>query len=121
MAVTILEPVPVGAGEHRQMQPQIDFDLAAFDPWRMQPVRHRLSDHPLLQPDSLLALSARLEAVGRIRTHGNDATAGTSFNDAPDLQPNPLTALDTLTSQRETKDSKTLIALLKLRDRLLAG
>lgn len=109
MAVTILKPVPVMAGEHRQMEPQIEFQLAAFDPWRIQPVRHRLSDHPLLQPDSLLALSARLEAAGRIRTHANDATAGTPFNDAPSLHPNPLSATDTLNSLREAKAWMSLL------------
>ena len=109
MAVTILKPVPVMAGEHRQVEPQIEFDVAAFDPWRIQPVRHRLSDHPLLQRDSLLALGSRLEAVGRIRTHGNDATAGTPFNDAPGLHPNPLSAADTLNSLREAKAWMSLL------------
>jgi hypothetical protein len=109
MAVTIPKPVPVMAGEHRHMEPLIAFDVAAFDPWRIQPVRHRLSGHPLLQPDSLLALSGRLEAAGRIRTHANDATAGTPFNDAPELHPNPLSAADTLNSLREAKAWMSLL------------
>ena len=109
MAVTILKPMPVMAGDHRQVEPQIEFDLAEFDPWRIQPVRHRLSNHPLLQPDALLALSARLETAGRIRTHANDATAGTPFNNAPGLHPNPLSAVETLNSLREAKAWMSLL------------
>ena len=109
MAVTIPKPVPVMAGDHRQVEPQIEFDPAAFDPWRIQPVRHRLSNHPLFQPDALLALSSRLEAAGRIRTHANDATAGTPFNDAPGLHPNVLSAVETLSSLREARAWMSLL------------
>jgi hypothetical protein len=109
MAVTIPNPAPVMAGERRPVEPQIEFDLAAFHPWRIQPVRHRLSDHPLLQTDALLALSARLEAAGRIRTHANDATAGTPFNDAPQMHPNLRTAVETLNSLREARAWMSLL------------
>ncbi len=72
-----------------------------FHPWRIQAVRHRLAGHPLLQPVALVELGARLEARGCIRTHGNDATAGTAFNDAPQLHPNRRTATETLGAIRE--------------------
>lgn len=76
--------------------PLIGFDPVSFDPWRIQAVRHRLAEHPLLQPDALVELGARLETAGRIRTHGDDATAGTPFNTAPSLHPNRKSAAQTL-------------------------
>ena len=74
----------------------IDVDWNAFDPWRIQPVRHRLMQHPLMQLPALVELGKRLEARGRVRTHSNDATAGTPFNNAPRLHPNPKSAATTL-------------------------
>ena len=53
--------------------PLVEVDAASFDPWRIQPVRHALVDHPLLQLRALIALGERLEARGSIRTHGNEA------------------------------------------------
>jgi cupin-like protein len=76
--------------------PLIEIDDATFHPWRIQALRHRLSDHPLLQPASLVGLGERLEARDSIRTHGNDATAGTPFSDAPTLHPNSRSAATTL-------------------------
>lgn len=74
----------------------VELDWPNFDPWRIQAFRHRLMDHPLLQPDRLVALGARLEAQGRVRTHSNEVEAGTSFNNAPRLHPNRRSAIDTL-------------------------
>ncbi|MEP6634169.1 MAG: cupin-like domain-containing protein [Luteimonas sp.] len=76
--------------------PLIELDESAFHAWRIQPVRHRLSEHPLLQPSALVGLGERLEARGSIRTHGNDATAGTPFGEAPKLHPNRQSAAATL-------------------------
>lgn len=59
-----------------------------FDPWRIQGVRHHLAAHPALQLPALVELGKRLEARGRVRSHSGDATAGTSFNEAPRLHPN---------------------------------
>jgi hypothetical protein len=59
-----------------------------FDPWRIQAVRHHLQGHPALQLPALIELGKRLEARGRVRSHSGDATAGTAFNDAPQLHPN---------------------------------
>jgi len=78
--------------------PLIEIDEASFHPWRIQPVRHRLTDHPLLQTASLVGLGERLEAQNSIRTHGNDATAGTPFSDAPQLHPNRKSAAATLSA-----------------------
>jgi len=67
-------------------QPIITLD-GPFDPWRVQPVRHSLASHPLLQMDSLRELGKRLEARGRIRTHSDQAKADTPFNSAPETHP----------------------------------
>jgi hypothetical protein len=91
--------------------PWIDFDPGAFDPWRIMAVRHHLSDHPLLQPDALLALGERLEARGSIRSHASGAKPGTPFNSAPDLFPNPKSAADTL---RAVADAKAWTSLLNV-------
>ncbi|MDN5780845.1 MAG: hypothetical protein L0H23_02295, partial [Luteimonas sp.] len=80
----------------RRVEPWIDFDPGTFDPWRIMAVRHHLADHPLLQPDALLALGERLEARGSIRSHASGAKPGTPFNSAPDLFPNLKSASDTL-------------------------
>jgi len=74
----------------------VALDWAAFDPWRIQPFSHRLAEHPLLQQEPLLALGARMEQTGRVRSHSNAAEAGTSFNNAPRLHPNARSATDTL-------------------------
>jgi hypothetical protein len=82
-------------------KPLIDLDWANFRPWSVTGVTHRISDHPLLQPDALIALGQRLEASGRVRTHSNKATADTPFNDAPDLHPNCASSKQTLEHIRE--------------------
>ena len=87
----------------------LDLDWSSFDPWRIQPVRHRLTDHPLLQPDQLVALGARLEVDGRVRTHSDNAEAGTPFNTAPRLHPNRRSAADTLEHIREAKAWMSLL------------
>ncbi|MFC3549826.1 cupin-like domain-containing protein [Lysobacter cavernae] len=92
-----------------ERRPLIDIDTDAFHPWRIQPVRHHLCGHPLLQPASLVELGARLEARGSIRSHGNDATAGTPFNDAPNLHPNRQSAAQTLQSIEAAKAWMSLL------------
>ncbi|PXV61429.1 Cupin-like domain-containing protein [Dyella jiangningensis] len=74
----------------------IEVDRETFDPWRIQPVRHRLADHPLLQLSSLVELGKRLESRGRVRTHTSDVTPGTPFNNAPKLHPHRMSAANTL-------------------------
>ena len=73
---------------------QVDWD--AFDPWAITPVRHRLMDHPLLRMESLVELGRRLDARGSVRTHSDDASAGTPFNAAPRLHPHRADAAATL-------------------------
>jgi hypothetical protein len=89
----------------------VDVDWNAFDPWRIQPVRHCLTEHPLLQPDQLVELGRRLEARGRVRTHSNDAQPGTPFNTAPRLHPNRRSASDTL---QQIRDAKAWMSLLNV-------
>ncbi|RZA19861.1 MAG: hypothetical protein EOP93_07600 [Lysobacteraceae bacterium] len=84
------------AGAEPDPAPLIDLDPARFDPWQIQGVRHRLSNHPLLQLPALVELGKRLEARGSIRTHNDTALAGTPFTDAPGLHPNEKSASATL-------------------------
>ncbi len=81
----------------------------SFDPWKIQPVRHSLADHPMLQIPSLVELGKRLEARGQIRSHGNDVTAGTSFNEAPKINPNAKSAVATLSNVAEAKAWMSLL------------
>ncbi|HUQ04041.1 MAG TPA: cupin-like domain-containing protein [Kofleriaceae bacterium] len=75
--------------------PRVELD-SAFDPWKIQAVTHRLGDHPLLQIEALVQLGKRLAERRLVRTHSADATAGTSFADAPHLHPNQKSAEETL-------------------------
>lgn len=87
----------------------MEVDWATFDPWRIQPVRHRLMQHPLLQPSKLVELSERLEKHGRVRTHSNTASAGTPFNEAPRLHPNRRSAMETLADIRNASAWMSLL------------
>ena len=76
--------------------PRITIDRSAFDPWKIQSVAHQLTEHPLLQLDSLIELGRRLQVRRLVRTHSIDATAGSSFADAPILFPNSKSTEETL-------------------------
>jgi hypothetical protein len=76
--------------------PRIHVDPAGFEPWKIQAVTHALADHPLLQIDALVELGRRQQQRKLVRTHSADATAGTSFADAPNLCPNRKDAVTTL-------------------------
>jgi hypothetical protein len=88
---------------------KVELDWSTFDPWRIQEFRHRLMTHPLLQPDQLVALGARLETQGRVRTHSSDVEAGTSFNNAPRLHPNRRSASETLEHIAEARAWMSLL------------
>lgn len=110
MSATNLERVADAATavRGRTVSP-VEVDEVSFDPWRIQPVRHSLVGHPLLQMPALVALGERLEARGSIRTHGNDAAAGTSFGDAPKAYPNTLSAAQTLGAIQEANAWMSLL------------
>ncbi len=74
----------------------VAIDTSTFDPWKISAVTHQLCAHPLLKIDALVALGQRLEARKLVRTHSDQATAGSSFGDAPSLHPNRRGAVDTL-------------------------
>lgn len=74
----------------------IQADWDSFDPWRVQAVRHRLTEHPLLQPPQLAEFGQRLERLARTYSFSNDTTAGTNFNHAGSANPNCKSALETL-------------------------
>ncbi len=76
--------------------PRIHVDPRTFEPWKVQALTHALSDHPLLQIGALVELGERQQARNLVRTHSADATAGTSFADAPNLHPNAKGAATTL-------------------------
>jgi len=76
--------------------PRIHIDSATFEPWKIQALTHALSDHPLLQIDALVELGKRQQARNLVRTHSADATAATSFAEAPKLHPNQQGAETTL-------------------------
>jgi hypothetical protein len=76
--------------------PRIHVAAATFEPWRVQALTHSLSDHPLLRIESLVELGKRQQERKLVRTHTADATAGTSFADAPNLHPNTAGAVATL-------------------------
>jgi hypothetical protein len=76
--------------------PRIHVDPATFEPWKIQSLTHALSDHPLLQIGALVELGKRQQERKLVRTHTADATAGTSFADAPNLHPNTKGAAATL-------------------------
>jgi hypothetical protein len=89
--------------------PRIEIDPRTFDPWAIQAVAHRLSDHPLLQIDALVELGKRQQQRKLVRTHSDDATAGTSFAEAPKLHPNPRSAAETLANIAHAKAWMSLL------------
>jgi hypothetical protein len=91
--------------------PRIHIDRATFDPWKIQAVTHALSEHPLLQIDALVELGKRQQDRNLVRTHSADATAGTSFADAPSLHPNAKDAVATLA---EIEKAKAWMSLLNV-------
>jgi hypothetical protein len=86
----------VTAQQESRQRPWLEVDWNRFDPWRVTPLTHRLYEHPLLAPASLVELGRRLEARRQVRTHSGGAQAGTPFNDAPRLHPNRKSAVATL-------------------------
>ena len=83
--------------------PLIDLDWDTFQPSRIQPVLHRLSDHPLLQPDQLIALGKRFQGSTRLFTFNNEAGADANFDDVGKLYPNRKSAADTMQGIRDAK------------------
>ena len=89
--------------------PRIHVAAATFEPWRVQALTHTLSDHPLLQIESLVELGKRQQERKLVRTHSADATAGTSFADAPNLHPNTAGAAATLEGIAEARAWMSLL------------
>ncbi len=82
---------------------------ASFDPWSIQGLTHALADHPLLQIGSLVELGKRQQARRLVRTHSADATAATSFADAPNLHPNVKGAEETLSDMKAARAWMSLL------------
>lgn len=81
----------------------IDVDWSHFDPWRTQAVRHRLSDHPLLQADQLVALGDRFRCSSRLFTFNNSASAAADFDAVSRLYPNTKTVKESLQNITDAK------------------
>ena len=111
--IATLQADPAIRAEPRVSLPMIDLDIASFDPWRIQPVRHRLCEHPLLQLPALVELGRRLEAIGSVRTHSSSTDAGTPFNEAPDMYPNTRSAAETLAGIRDARAWMSLLNVQK--------
>ena len=82
---------------------QIEFDWHAFHPWRVQPVRHHLSGHPLLEPDQLVEFGKRLDKTEQLYTFNNGATASANFNEVSQSHPNHRSPEETLRHIRDAK------------------
>jgi len=80
-----------------------------FEPWKIQGVTHHLANHPLLQLDALVELGQRQEQRRLVRTHSDDAVAGSSFADAPILHPNKKGAAATLAGIAKAKAWMSLL------------
>jgi hypothetical protein len=88
--------------------PGISFDTAKFHPLRIMGVSHTLMGHPLLELGSLVDLAKRLEKVGGVRAHSDNARADTAFAHAPDTHPVQLSMEETI---RTIEKSKAWMAL----------
>ncbi len=91
--------------------PGIELDVARFDPFKVQTVTHRLTEHPLLQLDSLQRLASRLAAKGSVRTHNDQAAPDTDFNHAPDTHKAHLSPEETI---RRIAEAKAWMSLLNV-------
>lgn len=78
--------------------PKIEADWAAFDPWRIQPLRHNLNGHPLLEASQLVELGKRCRGTSRWLAFSNLARPETNLNDAARLFPSSRSAVDSLRS-----------------------
>lgn len=81
----------------------IEVDWNHFDPWHVQAVRHRLTDHPLLQSDQLIALGDRFRCSSRLFTFSNKAGAGANFDAVSRLYPNTRTVKESLQNINDAK------------------
>jgi hypothetical protein len=88
--------------------PLIEVDHG-FEPWKVQIVKHHLASHPLLQLDALVELGRRQEQRRLVRTHNDQASAGSSFADAPRLHPNDKSAATTLAGIAQAKAWMSLL------------
>lgn len=85
--------------------PLVEFDWPNFNPWAVAPVRHRISEHPLLQIDQLVELAKRLGRKGRIRNIGAELEQSTSGRSTTPLE-------NSIAIQRYSRD--TVARLLNL-------
>src|SRR5262245_16301508 len=89
--------------------PRIHLDPLAFEPWKIQSLTHSLIDHALLQIEPIVELGKRQQERKLVRTHSADATAGTSFADAPHLHPNQQGTAATLEGIAEARAWMSLL------------
>jgi len=83
--------------------PMITMDWDAFDPWRVTPLTHTFTDHPLLQRDALVELGKRCRGTNRWYSFNDGVTPGTDFDAAASLYPSPRSAVDSLRAIENAK------------------
>jgi hypothetical protein len=88
---------------HANTAALIEMDWENFDPWRIQPVHHTMADHPLLQPDQLVALGKRFQGSSHLFTFNNTAGADANFDDVARLYPNRRSVTDTVQGINDAK------------------
>lgn len=81
----------------------VDVDWSAFDPWRIQVVRHTFGAHPLLQIEQLTELGKRLERAEQTLSYNSEAGADADFNTVARTHPNRHGTVDTLQRIRDAK------------------
>lgn len=88
---------------HADTAALIELDWSSFDPLHTQGLRHALTDHPLLQPDQLVALGKRFQGSSHLFTFNNNAGADANFDDVARLYPNRRSVTDTLQGINDAK------------------
>jgi hypothetical protein len=102
-----------GAAMSNCAAPVIDIDWATFDPWRIQPLRHNLTGHPLLEAAQLVELGKRCRGTSRWLSFSNQARAETNLNEAARLFPSHRSAVDSL---RSIGDAKAWVLLRHIQE-----
>ncbi|QWT21537.1 cupin-like domain-containing protein [Bacillus sp. NP157] len=83
--------------------PLISTDWNAFDPWRVTPLTHTFTDHPLLQREALVELGKRCRGTSRWYSFANGVKADTDFDAAASLYPSAQSAVASLNAIEDAK------------------
>lgn len=95
------------------ISPVVDIDWKVFNPWRIQPLRHRMCGHPLLQAEQLVELGKRCRGTTRWFAFNNGARADADFGHADSLFPCGQSYVDSL---RSISDAKAWVLLRHIQE-----